>query len=112
MNNHSYRLSPAMALCLPLLASAQAGYADPTDPKAPAAPLRYTSAFADYKPWQDIKPGDWRVVNDNVRNPAAKAASHGQSSSAPAVAAPAPGPKASTPAMPGHGGHQMPGSRP
>lgn len=97
MNNFFSRLASAVALCLPLLALAQAGRSDPADSKSPAPALRYQSAFADYKAWQDIKPGDWRAVNDNVRDGAA-----------PALA---PAAKASAPAMPAHGGHQMHGGK-
>ncbi len=48
------------------LAQGSAPRADPADPKAPAAPLAHRSAFADYKPYQDIAPGDWRRLNDTV----------------------------------------------
>lgn len=80
-----------MALALPSLAGAQPS-ADPADPKAPAAPLRYQSAFADYRPWQDVKPGNWRQLNDNLV---------GQGTPA---AAPSPAPAASTPPA-DHGDH-------
>jgi len=82
-------MAPAMALALPLLANAQSS-ADPADPRAPAAPLRYQSAFADYRPWQAIKPGNWRQLNDNLV---------GQST----APAPSPAPVASTP--PAHDRH-------
>jgi len=36
MNNVFSKLAPAVALCLPLLALAQAGRPDPADPKAAA----------------------------------------------------------------------------
>ena len=112
MNNLFLRLAPAVALCLPLLALAQAGRPDPADPKAPAPALRYQSAFADYKPWQDTKPGDWRAVNDNVRDAAAKGGGHAAPvPSAPPTPASAPPSKASAPAMPTHGGHHMHGGK-
>ena len=113
MNNIVSRLAPAVALCLPLLALAQAARPDPADPKTPAPALRYQSAFADYKPWQDSKPGDWRAVNDTVRDAAAKGgahAGHAMPATAPA-SAPAPAPSASAPAMP-HGGHHHHGGKP
>ena len=97
-----------MALCLPLLALAQASRPDPADPKVAAPVLRYQSAFADYKPWQDIKPGDWRELNENVAPKANRAAAgHSGHSAAPT----APGGKTSAPAAPGprqhmHGGQQ------
>jgi hypothetical protein len=112
MNNLVFRLAPAVALCLPLLALAQAGRPDLADPKTPAPALRYQSAFADYKPWQDAKPGDWRAVNDTVRDAAAKGGAHaGHSMPAAAPAsAPAPASKASSPAMP-HAGHHQHGGK-
>lgn len=100
-------LAPALALSLPLLARAQG---DAADPKSSAQPLRYQSPFSDYKPWQEIKRGDWRQLNDNVR-PAAKDAQghrHGGSSAAPS----APGSSASSPAAPSHQGHRMHGGKP
>ena len=106
MNTLFLRLAPAVALCLPLLALAQADRPDPADPKAPAPAMRYQSAFADYKPWQDTKAGDWRAVNDNVRDAAAKGGGHSVPSAPPASAPPS---EASAPAMPTHGGHHMHG---
>ena len=110
-------LAAAMALGLPLAAAAQAS---PADPAAPAQPLGYQSAFSDYKPWQDIKPADWRAVNDTVRDAAAKGGGHGDHGAAPAgpAASPqaAPRPATSNPAPAaapqapaghqGHGGHK------
>jgi hypothetical protein len=109
MNNTFLRLAPSLALCLPLLALAQAGRPDPADPKASAPALRYQSAFADYKPWADTKPGDWRAVNDTVRDAAAKGAHAGHGAGAAASAAPAP--NASAPAMSAHGSHQHHGGK-
>ena len=114
MNNLISRLAPAAALCLPLLTLAQAGRPDAADPKAPAPALRYESAFADYKPWQDTKPGDWRAVNDTVRDAAAKGgahAGHTMPAAAPA-SSPAAASQASAPAMPAHGGHHRHGGKP
>lgn len=100
------RLAPAWALCLPLLATAQAPRPDPADPKAPAPALRYDSAFTDYKPWQDASGGDWRAVNDTVRRAAAKGDAHA------GHAAP-PSPAAASAASPAHGHHQrMHGGKP
>ena len=114
MNNLLNRLAPAVVLGLPLLAIAQQS-SDPTDDKA-AAQVRYQSAFADYKPWQDIKPGDWRQLNDNVRPTFGAAGGHaGQGIATPAASesasAPSPTPKASAPAMPAHEDHQMHGGK-
>jgi hypothetical protein len=110
MNNILSRLAPAVALCLPLLAVAQAGRPDPADPKAAAPALRYQSAFADYKPWQDTKPGDWRAVNDIVRDAAAKGSGHAGDAMPADTPASAP-PKAAAPAMPGDGGHHKHGGK-
>lgn len=69
MNNLIRRAAPVMVLCLAALggARAQGGMA----PQAAAsAPLQYRSAFADYKPWQDTRPGDWRALNDAVKGDA------------------------------------------
>lgn len=109
MNNLLLRLASAVALSLPLLAVAQQD-ADATHTKAPAQPLRYQSAFGDYKPWQDIKPGNWRQLNDNVAPGPGKASGHaGHGSSAPAASAAVP--NASAPAAPAHLGHEMQGGQ-
>ena len=112
MNNILQRLAPLVALSLPLLALAQASRLDPADPKTPAPALRYPSAFTDYKPWQDSKPGDWRAVNDTIRDAAAKGgvhAGHALPAAVPA-SAPVPATKASAPATP-HDGHHRHGGR-
>lgn len=103
-------LAPAMALSLPLGAFAQQTTAAPKG--APAAPLPYQSAFSDYKPWTDIKQGNWRELNDALAAPAS-GSRHGSGSRAapsaqgqtPAHALPMPMPK-------GHQSHTMPGARP
>jgi len=111
MNNLFSRLAPAAALCLPLLALAQAGRSDPADAKAPARALRYPSAFADYRPWQDAKPGDWRALNDALGGTGAGGGHAGHAMPpAPASAASAPAPKASQPAA--HGSHHPHGGKP
>jgi len=104
MNNILSRLAPAVALCLPLVAVAQPGRADPAGSQASAPALRYQSAFVDYKPWQDAKPGDWRALNDALQGNAGDHAGHSMPSTPPA-----PAPKASAPA---HGGHPMHGGKP
>lgn len=116
MNNLSRWAAPAVALCLPLAALAQPASTGAASPGASAPPLQYRSAFADYKPWRDVKPGDWRAVNDTVRDAGMKGggnAVHGMGGSMPSAApasAPAPAPKASAPAAPGnhsqHGSHK------
>jgi hypothetical protein len=73
--------------------------------------LKYRSAFADYKPWQDIKPGDWRALIDGLKG--SGMAGHAMSAPTPAkAAASAPAATASAPAKSGHGSHQMPGGKP
>ena len=108
MNDISNRLTPALALCLPLLATAQPGPADPADAKAPAPKLRYESALADYKPWRDIKPGNWRELNDNLVPVPGKPTGHSGHGAAAGVA---PAAKASDPAASGHHGHRLHGGK-
>jgi hypothetical protein len=75
--------------------------------------LRYVSAFADYKPWQETPPSDWRAVNDALLKdvPKGSHAGHGMTMPAAAgasspVAAPAPKASPGTPATSkGHGAH-------
>ena len=89
----------ALAACVPFLAVAQPANTEP--PKA-TPQLTYQSVFADYKPWQDTKPGNWKAMNDAV----GKSGGHGMAM--PIGAASAPAPAASKPAMTDHSGHQMP----
>ncbi len=111
----------------------------PADAKAPAASLIYQSAFADYKPYQDVPPGDWKALNDSVResggghmNMGSMNMSHGMSMPASGDAAKAPFPstpmhmdsshsmhgknpagKSSSPVpMQMDGSHPMPGAKP
>lgn len=117
MNTIFFRPALAMALSLPLVAAAQEDSARPVDDAASAASLLYRSAFSDYRPWQEIRPGDWRALNDNVREVAARRGSSthnghlmGQPSpAAPASAAPAEAPTSDRPSHGGpheHGGKQ------
>ena len=119
-------VATAALMGLPLMALAQA---NPADPGAAVPALGYQSAFADYKPWRDIKPADWRAVNDTVRDtkPSGGHGGHGATPAsgspasatpapaagqqpapaptpAPSPAAPAPAPQA--PSHSGHGGHK------
>jgi hypothetical protein len=66
MNNLTRRAAPVMALWLAALGGALAQGGTAPQPAA-SAPLPYRSAFADYKPWQDTKAGDWRALNDAVK---------------------------------------------
>ena len=103
-----------VALALPLVAQAQVERVDPADPQLAAPPLQHQSAFSDYKRWQDIKPGDWRAVNDTVREAAAQGGAHaghampGQSTGQPA---PMERNMPSAQAAPAHEGHQMHGGK-
>jgi len=36
-----------------------------------SAPLRYQSAFTNYKPFQKVDVGNWKALNDQVRTSAA-----------------------------------------
>ena len=107
MTTHFLWLAPALALSLPLLVRAQD---EPTDPKSSAQPLRYASAFSDYKPWQETKRGDWRQLNDNVR-PATKDG-QGHRHGGPGATPSAPSPSASSLASPTHRGHHVHGGKP
>lgn len=85
------------------------GLAQPAGPARPAAPLQYTSAFADYKPFRELQAGDWRALNDAVGAAAARPGAPGaQPGQTPPAAAAAPAPKAS---MPAHDMKSMPGMR-
>ena len=112
----NYRLkwaASALALGVPLLAAAQPGHKDPTRPDTASA-LRYESAFANYKPWQDTKRADWRAVNDAVRDAAGTGGHAEQPKSAPPAMASAPASAASAPGGAGHdnSGHRMPAGKP
>ena len=92
----------AVAFAMPLLAFGQ----------APASGPWYRSAFADYKPYQEIPAGDWRALNDKVRDTGGGSIAHDMAmpSSAAASASGATAPKVFPKApMKGHMGHQMPG---
>lgn len=89
----------ALAASTPILAVAQTFTTE--SPKA-VPQLSYRSAFADYKPWEDSKPGDWKALNDAV----GKSAGHAMDMPMGGASAPAPG--TSKPAIAGHGGNQMP----
>ena len=65
----------AIAFAMPQFAAAQA---DPQTPGAATAtsPLHLPSAFADYKPYEDVPLADWRQVNETVRRSAEKGEDH------------------------------------
>jgi hypothetical protein len=87
MKNKLSQWTAAVAASLPLLSAAQA-----------TPQLSYRSAFADFRPYQDVPLADWRAANDAVA-PAPRSASTAANSAAPG-SAPA--------AAPGHHMHQMP----
>ena len=72
MKNRVTILLGALSLAVPLSAAPQPTRSDPAATSQPelapvaTSELNYQSAFADYKPYQDIKPGDWRAANDSV----------------------------------------------
>lgn len=108
-----------MALCLPLLALAPAAFGaqstatDQAQAETTAPALRYQSAFADYKPWQDIKPGNWRELNDKLAATQGQATGHSGHGAAAVPATPASAPeKSSVPATPAHQGHHPQGGKP
>ena len=92
MKNHVKTLASALVLGIPLWVAAQAtgGQAEPS---TPSRELRYESAFADYRPYQDVKPGDWKAVNAAVGKPPT---GHNMGMSAPQTL---------PPTGSGHGGH-------
>jgi len=81
MNNTCWLVTALLGM--PLAALAQP---DPADPAAPTPPTRYQSSFADYKPWQDLKSGDWRAMNNALGTAAAGHGSHSGQAAAPAAA--------------------------
>ena len=38
----------------------------PASPTVNAQPLPYRSAFADYRPWQEVEPSAWRAANESA----------------------------------------------
>jgi hypothetical protein len=100
----------ALAVSLsPLLAGAETGPA--AAPPALAAPaLRYDSAFSDYKPWQDLGPGDWKAANAAVAG-AGHAAAQSPPASAPMVREGGPVKRKSAPTVDPQGGHHMHGGQ-
>lgn len=86
-------------LAFATLATAESRSENPLQPDAPAAPLRYESAFDRYRPLGDSGVGNWRQVNDRVRDAAASASGqHG--SQAPLTTTPHGSTPQSTPPAP------------
>lgn len=122
MHHRSHRLATALTLGLPMLVLAQ-GRGEPADPKAPARALTHASAFADYQPFQDIPPGDWRRLNDALGIPGQRVdpGTSAATAAAPAASAPAhrmpmqdmpmhPAPRKNT-VMPDHHQHKQGGHK-
>ena len=121
MNYPLRRAAPALALSLaPLAASAE-----PATAASASGTPSYRSAFADYKPWQDLKQADWRALNATTtgamgamadmsgmldissnHSPGAMTGMSGIPAQSPSVAAPGASAAASTPP---HAGHHMHG---
>jgi hypothetical protein len=109
MKNTPSWLVTATCLALPLAAATQSSFAGPA---TPAPSLQYESAFADYKPWQDIQPGDWRAMNEALGKGAAGQVGHGPAPAASTSAAPAAKPASPRQApVPGHDAHHVHGGR-
>lgn len=106
------RLVPTLALCSLWVAQAQAGGSEPVASHAQHPALVYTSAFTDYKPWRELKTGDWRAVNETVREAGLKAGSHATGHGAPTpLSTDAVTAQASMPAAPLQGDHTMHGAK-
>lgn len=60
-------VASALTLGLPFL-----GFAQETNVRghaiAPALPLQYQSAFADYKPYRELQRGDWKAMIEATRD--------------------------------------------
>ena len=68
------RFRPVVALgavAAALSAAAQPAANAPAQSVTSSAPLRYQSAFSDYRPFQEIDVGNWKALNDQVRTSAA-----------------------------------------
>lgn len=65
-------------------AAAQPRAVDAAQPTAPAPALRHVSALDGYKPLGDAPVGNWRAVNDRVREAAAQRAQALQAAPIPA----------------------------
>ena len=93
-------LLAALALAFPLLAGAQGNQqASPADPSVRVSPLKYESAFSDYRPFAEEKVAPWRGSNDAVKGGGAR---EGHAAEPPAQ----PKPAAKPPAKTEHGGHR------
>jgi hypothetical protein len=73
MQNNATVWGCVLATCAPFLAAAQAAKRETpqTHPQ-----LTYKSACADYKPYRDAPPTDWRELNDQVAGGSGGASDH------------------------------------
>lgn len=69
------RYCACLALAWPLASAAQplSAVADPADSKAVVPAIRYESAFAGYRRYEEQKLAPWRDLNDQVRKTGATA---------------------------------------
>ena len=108
----------AIAFAMPQLVAAQAA-SEKAAASTAASRLPYESAFADYKPYEDVPVADWREVNETVKKAAEKGGGHAGHGSQEPPAAEDKAPTASNAPLPapreehtGHTGHSMHGGRP
>lgn len=82
------RFCACLALAWPLASAAQplSAAPDPADPKAIVPAVRYESAFAGYRGFEEQKLAPWRALNDQVRSTGttATAGASGRGAAAPA----------------------------
>ncbi|MEJ7930136.1 hypothetical protein WG922_09130 [Ramlibacter sp. AN1015] len=105
MNRKTLWRAAAAFFGLPLMALAQT---HPAHPAGDAPALQYQSAFSDYKPWRELKRGDWRAVNDTVGS-AKHSGSHGAGAAPSEPARPAEAARSTAPA---HGPSAAPSAAP
>jgi hypothetical protein len=96
---HSHSTALAVALAMLLLSFGQAS--------TPGS-LRYQSAFADYKPYEDLATGNWRALNDTMRGAGGEMA-HGMAMPRASASASAPSKTAPMAPMKGPTDHGTPG---
>lgn len=119
MQNNLMAWGLTMAACMPLPTTSKA--AD-TEPPRATAQLSYQSAFADYKPYKDAQPANWRALNDIVAGASDGASGHAghgmggmgrmkgmEMPATPAASASAP---TQMKTMPNHDGHHKQGGKP
>lgn len=102
-----------LVLAAALLPAAPWAADGPLDASAGAPAVGYSSAFADYRPYDEAARADWREVNRAVEEAARKSggahAGHGEAPRAPAPLVAPTGPAAGSASGTGHPGHGMHG---